>query len=194
MLNFNLDVNEAINILKPLGLFVLGMVIYSVFIFRFYRFLARRDVFKLDLSKYNKAKHPLIEKFIGVILYIIEYVFLFPLFTFFWFGILTILLVFLSKEQTVQTILLISMAVVGAVRITAYYNEDLSKDLAKMLPFALLGIFIIDISYFNFSESFVKLYEIPSLLNMLLYYFIFILLLEFVLRIGYGILKPLLSR
>jgi len=30
-----------------------------------------------------------------------------------------------------------------------YYNTDLSKDLARMLPFTLAGVYIIDQSYFE---------------------------------------------
>ena len=41
------------------------------------------------------------------------------------------------------------MGLVAATRITAYYNEDLSRDMAKTIPFALLGIMIIDYTSVN---------------------------------------------
>jgi len=176
-------------VVKPLILFVLSMVIYSIFIFKFYRFVANRDIFKLDLKKYSKSSHPVIRKTGEFLLYIIEYVFLFPVFTFFWYGMITIMLVFLSREQSVQNILLVSIALVGAIRITSYYDEDLSKDLAKMLPFALLGIFLVDISFFSFSSSISLVTEIPGFWNTILHYLLFVIVLEFVLRIGYGIYR-----
>ena len=184
----NFSISEAYAILKPLILFIIGMVIYSIFIFKLYRFVARRNIFKLDLHKYNKAKHPLLKKIAGYILYLIEYVFLFPVFTFFWFIVFSILLSFLTREQTVQNILLVSIALVSSIRVSAYYNEDLSKDLAKMLPFALLGIFLIDISYFSFSASLGVIKQIPLMWKTMFYYLIFAIVLEFVLRIGYGII------
>ena len=37
---------EGLSLYKLLAIFVLGMIIYSMFIFKFYRFVARRDIFK----------------------------------------------------------------------------------------------------------------------------------------------------
>jgi hypothetical protein len=164
------------------------MVVYSIFIFKFYRFIARRNIFELNLAQYNIETFAWLKKILGAILYLIEYVFLFPVFTFFWFITLTVLLSFMAKAQTINNILLISIALVSAVRVAAYYNEDLSKDLAKMLPFALLGIFLVDITFFSVSTSLGIITQIPSMWKIIIYYLIFAIILEFVLRIGYGIL------
>ncbi|RLG14101.1 MAG: hypothetical protein DRN66_02855 [Candidatus Nanohalarchaeota archaeon] len=187
MFAITFDINEALVVLKPLMLFVAVMVIYSIFIFKFYRFLARKDIFKLNLNQYNRAKHPLFIKTLSVIFYLIEYILLFPLFAFFWFAVFVVLLSFMAKNQPIESIMLVSISVVGVVRVTAYYNEDLSKDLAKMLPFALLGIFLLDISFFSFSESIETLKQIPTIAGILIYYLTFIISLEFILRIGSGL-------
>ncbi len=142
----NFSISEAYTILKPLILFIIGMVIYSIFVFKFYRFIARKEIFKLNLQQYNIESFAWLKKFLNVILYVVEYILLFPFITFFWFIVFSVLLSFLTREQTVQNILLVSITLVSSIRVSAYYNEDLSKDLAKMLPFALLGIFLIDIS------------------------------------------------
>ena len=180
-----LNVTEAYDILKPLFLFVIGMIIYAIFIFKFYRFIARKDIFKLNLNQYNRATHPIIEKFFALIFYIIEYVLLFPVIVFFWFGILTALLTFMSPEPVIEHVVLISISVVAVIRIASYYKEALSRDLAKMLPFALLGVFLVDMSYFSFSSSYEVLKTIPSILNLLIYYLVFVIILEFFLRIIY---------
>jgi len=83
--------------------------------------------------------------------------------------------------------MLVSVALIGAIRVTAYYNEDLSKDLAKMMPFALLGVFLLDISYFNYKEAFEILLQYPSAWRTALYYLCTIIGLEFILRIGKSI-------
>ena len=184
-----IEVTFSWEVIRPLLLFVLGMVVYSVFIFKFYRFVAKRDIFELNLKQYSKSSDSIIQKIWGSILYVIEYILLFPIFTFFWYGMIAIFLVFLSREQSVQNVLLVSIALVGAIRITAYYNEDLSKDLAKMLPFALLGIFLVDISFFSFSTSISLVMEIPSFWSIILHYLVFVIALEFVLRIGHGIYR-----
>ncbi len=181
---------EAYSVLKPLVIFIIGMVIYAVFIYKFYRFLARKDVFKLDLEKYNKAKFGFFKKFVSVLLYIVEYLLLFPLLVFFWFLILAAFLLFLSKNHTVENVLLVAMAIVAAIRITAYYTEDLSRDLAKMVPFALLGVFIVDITFFDFAASLESLKGMLSFWKPMAYYLLFTILLEFVLRIVYSITLP----
>ena len=167
-------VSEAQSVLWPVLMFILGVVAYSIFIFKFYRFIARKDIFKLNLKKYNQGNFGIIKKIFGLILYVVEYILLFPLFTVFWFITLTIFMTFLGKEQTIQNILLVSIVLVSAVRITAYYNEDLSRDLAKMLPFALLGVFMIDITYFSFNSSLSALLRLPALWKIIIYYLMFV--------------------
>ena len=180
-----LNLGNYWQVFKPLLIYVVGMVIYSVFIFKFYRFVARRDVFKLDLKQYNKAQHPALVKTLGGILYFLEYILLFPLITFFSFAVFALLIAIMSDQQ-LSTVLVLSMAIIAAVRTTAYYNEDLSKDLAKMLPFALLGIFLLDTSFIQMSDVMDSVRQFPSLFGTMAYYFVFVVALEFVLRIGHG--------
>lgn len=182
-----LSIEEAIQVLRPLLVFVGGMVVYSVFIFHFYQFLGKRDIFELNLSQYNTVRHPFLEMIVGMFLYVVEYILLFPLFAFFWFGVLTLLMSFLSKDQTIQAVLLVSIATVSAVRVTSYYSEALSKDLSKMLPFALLGVFLVDITYFVIGESLDKIFLIPAHINILIYYLGFAIALEISLRILYAL-------
>ena len=81
------DWNEIYNIVWPLALYVIGMVVYALFIFKFYRFLARKDIFKLNLKeKYG------VGKFLGVIWYGIEHLVMFPLAVFLWFAVISLLL------------------------------------------------------------------------------------------------------
>ena len=86
-----IDINQGYTILKPMILFVLGVVIYSMFIFKFYRFLGKMDIFELNLKKYNTSKNAGMKKFMSIIFYMLEYIILFPLFVFFWFLIIPIL-------------------------------------------------------------------------------------------------------
>jgi hypothetical protein len=180
-----LSLSEAYNVLRPLGLLVVEIAIYSIFIFKFYRFLASRDIIKVDYSRYRNAG----VRFIRWIGYLLQSIFLLPIVVFFWFAILAVFLGFLGKNQTTESILLVSIALVSAVRVAAYYNSDLARDLAKMLPFALLGIYLVDQSYFELSVSLELLTRIPESWTLLIYYFAFIIVLEFVLRILYNIVS-----
>jgi hypothetical protein len=181
------SLSEALVLLKPLTLFIIGMGIYAWFIFKFYRFVAKRELFKVDFGKYEGKEGSGVKKFFHGFFYIVKYVILFPLLTFFWVVVLSIILAFLSKTTNMDSILLVSMALVGIIRIMSYYNEDLSKDLAKMLPFALLGVFLVDISYFSISDSVAAISQLPLLWKSAVYYLGFIIALEFLLRLFSGI-------
>ena len=159
------------------------MAIYSIFIFKFYRFLARKDIITLNLDKYSKGFVGHAKNFFRVIFYMVKHIVVLPLIVFFWFAILSVILLLLSKTQSIETILMIAIGVVGAVRITAYYNEDLSKDLAKMIPFALLGVFLINVGFFSVESFIEKINMIPGLWQIISYYLAFIVFLEIVLRI-----------
>ena len=90
---------------------------------------------------------------------------------------LALILVFLSEGRELPDILLIAMATVNAIRVSAYYNEDPSRDLAKILPFAVLGIFIINTSYFNIDSSLALLREINAHRESIVYYLLFLMAL-----------------
>ena len=187
------DPYEAIAVLKPLATYVVGMVIYSVFIFKFYRFISRRDIFEFDLNKYEQVRYRAVRALLHAVSYVCKYLIVFPFIAFFWFAVLGVLLFFLSKNQTLANVLLLSMAVVSAIRVTAYYNQDLSGDLAKILPFALLGVFVINISYLGVSDPLNALQEVRAQPLTIVYYLVFVIALEFTLRICYGFLVAVLT-
>ena len=181
-----LDFYEALDLILNVGVYIIGIGIYAIFIFHFYRFLASRDMFKLDFSRYEESRYKAIRGLLHFVMYIVKYIVVFPVFAFFWFGVLTIILAFLSKDRAFSEVLLVALATVSAVRVAAYYHEDLSRDLAKILPFAVLGIFIIDASFFTIEDSLAVLREANSQREVIFYYFVFLVMLEFALRIVMG--------
>ncbi len=188
-----LDIRDAYDLLRPVVVYIVGMTVYAVFVFKFYRFVASRDMFQLNLAQHEKSRHRWVKAFLDFTLYIVEYIILFPVFAFFWFAVLTAILTFLSKGNSFSDILLMALATVSAIRVSAYYNEDLSKDLAKILPFAVLAIFLIDASFFTISESLDVLKEAEGYTEKILYYLVFLIALEFALRILYGAAMVLAS-
>ena len=139
------SIQQALTILEPLILFLIWMVIYSIFIFKFYKIISSRDIFKRKAKK-KSALHT-----IG---YALEYLFLFPIIAFVWFLVIAILLAMLSKVLDIGNIFMISMATLATIRVTAYYNEELSNEIGKLIPFALLAVFLLDISSLSYSVPF----------------------------------------
>lgn len=183
------SVGEAARLLWPVGAYVLGMAVYAIFIFKFYRFIAGRDIFTLDFSKNDNVAFPVVWDIIFLIWYVARYILLFPAFAMFWFAVLTLMLAFLSENRDLSEILLIALATVSTIRISAYYNEDLSRDLAKILPFAVLAIFLIDTSFFDVDASVAVLQQANEQRETIFYYLMFVIGLELVLRVIYGLFR-----
>lgn len=166
-----LSLSEGHLVLEPLVVFVIGMVIYSVFIYKFYRFISRRDIFKLDKTGSS-------------VVYGLKYVFIFPIIAFVWFFVISVLLSLLSAVLTIGDVFMIAMATLATIRVTAYYHEDLSRDVAKLIPFGLLAVFLLDISSISAATPLLVLSQLSSVASTLVYYFIFIVILEIVMRIA----------
>ena len=185
---------HAFDLLRPVAVYVLGLSVYAIFIFRFYRFVASRDMFALDLSKYEESRYRWVRRVLGVVMYAAKYLIVFPAFAFFWFAVLTLILTFLSRDRPFADILLIALATVSTIRVTAYYDEDLSRDLAKILPFAVLAIFLIDASFFEITKSLSSVERANDHRESILYYLVFLIALEFVLRLVRAVLRFVFRR
>lgn len=170
--------------------FSIGMVIYGIFIFHFYRFLAKRDMFSLNIEerlrggKFRSSgkKVSAVPRIAG---YITTNIFVFPIVIFLWFLGYSLFMFLLAQNMTISTVFLVSSSLIMAIRIAAYYNEDLSRDLAKLLPFALLGIFLISPTFFSVDEIIQRLLEIPNFIIQIAVFLVVAIVVETVLSILY---------
>ncbi|MCK9596841.1 hypothetical protein M0R19_06650 [Candidatus Pacearchaeota archaeon] len=176
---------EHLKILPPLFIITAVITGYAMFIWFFHRFLAHRDVFKINLSQYNTYGNPAGAKLLAVFLYILEFIIIIPIIIFIWFVILGIFIIVLAKEIEIGSILVICAALISAIRITAYFSENLSRDLAKLLPFTLLAVAISTKGFLGISETLGRISEIPLFLNNMIYYLLFIFGWELSLRLLY---------
>ena len=165
-----------------LFLIIVLIFLYALFIWKLYKFISTKNIFGFNLNKYNKSQHPFFTKLLAGSFYFIEYIIILPFMIFFWFSIFSFFLILLTEDLTLGALLLISAAVVGAIRISAYYNEDLSKELAKLIPFTLLAVSLLKPGFFNIERVFAHLSELPEFINTITIYLIFIIGLEIVLR------------
>jgi len=150
---------------------IVSIAIYSILIWHFYRYIARRDCFKISPRRHKKV--------IGFL----KYFLFFPFVAFLFFAGFSLMMLFLTKSYEIPDVLSTSFAIIAAIRICAYYSEDLSKDIAKMLPFALLAIFLVDASYFRFSDITAKIGSLPEFFTVCIQFIVFIILMEWILRI-----------
>src|SRR3989338_2208636 len=100
-----LSLEGARTTLEPLIFFLIGMIVYSLFIFKFYRFISRKDLFKLT----REGRHSKL----GKLSYALKYLFLFPIVAFLWFFVISILLSMLSAVLKIGNVFMISMAILS---------------------------------------------------------------------------------
>lgn len=179
---------EQYKIIINIFIYTVLIALYSIFVFEFYKLLARKNIIQLNLSQYNTSEHPFFKKLLAALFFLLEYLIILPVLVFFWFAVLAFLLMLLSEEQSVGQILLISAAIVGAIRITSYFREDLSIELAKLFPFTVLIIFLLSKNFLEFISVIEKLAEIPLFLNQIFTYLIFLVVFEILMRFFYTLI------
>ncbi len=168
-----------------LAILIILIVLYALFIWKFYKFVSKKNIMDLDLKKYNTSEHPLLSKLFGGLLYLLEYLIIMPFLLFFWFIVFTIFLILLTEEVGVTSIITLSAAVIGAIRVLAYFEkgeQKISQEIAKLLPFTLLAISMITVNFFNFERIIGNIKELPLFLDQIGIYLLFILSLEIILR------------
>lgn len=174
-----------LKIIPPLFLISMGIVFYSLFIWFFYRFLARKDLLKLNLSKYDKDEDANEKKFLAILLYILEFIIITPIIIFIWFAIFSMFLIIFAKDMEVERIMLICAALISAVRITAYFKEELSKELAKLVPLTLLAVIIATPGFFEITATITRISQLPLFFGSAFYYLLFIFAWEILLRLSH---------
>jgi hypothetical protein len=147
----SLDFDSFVAEVLPVFGAIVGIVIYSTFVFKFYRFLASKDLIDVDFSQYSEGFTGFLKRFVDGILIIIQYILFTPFLISFWTLILAVILTLLSGGEDLYWNVLVATSMVGSVRVISYFSEDLSRDVAKMLPFAVLGVFLVDSGAFNWN-------------------------------------------
>lgn len=174
-------VQDFINIF----LLVLLIVLYSVLVWKFYRFIGRKNLIELNLNQYNQAKHPFFIKFLAGFLYLVEYIIILPFIVFVWLAGFASFLIILSDLE-IQTILFLSVTIISAIRMTSYipkHGEEIAKEIAKIIPYTLLAVFILNPNFFDFARVLSHLGQLPTLYSNIILYILFIFGLELILRI-----------
>ena len=157
-----------------------GITFYAIIIGLFYKNFSKRELFVIDWSRVGPS---LVSQVLERLKFILEYIIVFPLLTFLWFVVLSLTIFFMSKTGTIQDAIFISISLVAATRICAYYDEDISADIAKMVPLAILGVFITEPSAFSAALLEQRIQEIVALLGDTLPFLAMLMVLEVALRV-----------
>jgi len=77
-----------------LSMYMIGMVVYAIFIWHFYRFISKREIIPITFSR-DESKT---KKSVKIATYAVSHVFLFPLIIFVWFLVYSFFMFFYPKR------------------------------------------------------------------------------------------------
>jgi len=157
--------------------------IYAIILWKFHKFITKKNILSLNLSKYNYSNHPILSKIFALVLFVLEYIIILPFIIFVWFAAFGTVILLLSGNRSLDSILILAAATISAIRILAYYKEELSQDVAKLMPLTLLVIFISNPDFSSLSHIAENIIQLPKFFVQITYYFILIASLELILRL-----------
>ena len=186
-----LSFDMALEHMRPAIMFALVLAAYTMTVFYFCRFISKRDVIRFQYAGLRSlvARNTALRVLLFSWIWSIRYGVLFPLVAYGWFIMLTVMMAILYNSREPAQLILISMSVITAVRVTAYLDEDLSRDIARILPFALLGLFIASFNDIEIGATVRLLRESVQEWERLLYYWVYVILQELVLRFGVPVVQ-----
>jgi len=129
-------------------MFIIGIAIYSLFVWYFYRYISQRDLFPRLFSIIFQHKQDKNASKVMNVVFAVAYAILFPLVIFVWFLVLAFFVFLIGEDMPFEMALFISLAIIGVVRILAYYREDAAKEVSKMIPYAILSFFLTSLAVF----------------------------------------------
>ena len=190
-----LSLDGAIELIQPAIAFAMVLAAYTMTVFYFCRFISKRDVIRFQYAGLRNmvGRNTALRALLFSWIWGVRYGVLFPLVAYGWFIMLTVMLAILYNSREPAQLILISMSVITAVRVTAYLDEDLSRDIARILPFALLGLFIASFNDIEVGATFRLLRESVQEWERLLYYWIYVILQELVLRFAVPVARVMKS-
>ncbi len=174
---------------QAVNVFVIAILVavVSLFIWYFYRSLSQRNLISLNLGQYNNSEHPAASKTLALLFYFLEYIIIMPFLIGLWFAALAVFILVIASERSVAQVLMLTAALVAAVRILAYSNSEISRDLAKLFPFITLSVFLLTPGSFDLNNLFGKFSELPVLITSIFYFIFVIFAVEIILRVIYTI-------
>jgi len=175
-------VDFLVNNFLEIFLFTLGIAVYGVIVWTFYQKISKRDIFESGIRRYER-RLDVRQKIFKTFLRMVEYGLVFPIISFISFVVLATLLFLLAKNQPVESIFLLAIAVISAARITSYYSEKLSEDISKLLPLALLGVFLVEPNFFSVELFVQRIESLVTFLPQTFGYVLYLVFLEWVLRV-----------
>jgi hypothetical protein len=170
--------------------FIAGIAIYSLFVWYFYRFISRRAALTEIIRHFDKREN---RSRATIIIHSIMYIILFPIIIFVWFTVLAFFIYIIAEGMPLYIAIFISMTIIAVVRVLSYYREEAAKEVAKMIPYAILSFLLTSVAIYANPNFFLDkdLHSIPDTfianIEGIITAVLFVSAIEFTFRILWGI-------
>jgi hypothetical protein len=159
--------------LQTLLIYGVGIALYTALVFAFYQNISVRDPLHSRRGKRWWART----------VHVGETILTFPILSFGYFAVLSLALFVMAKpDRATADILLLSMACVIGIRVTAHLAEGMSNDIAKLLPLGLLAVIVVDPGYLTFTSIVTRLGDSARMVHVLVQYFALFIVVEAAMR------------
>ena len=148
--------------------------------------LSKKDLFEIPKIHADKKLKTMANK----ILYFLKYLVIFPLYAFMWFLIFSFFLFLLSSKRGIEEVMYFAIVIVAATRISAYVSDKLAEDMAKLLPWSLILIFLLEPNAITFKSVMSSSGEFFSHIPKVAKYLLFIMVVEWGLRLARWAMHP----
>ncbi len=163
-------------VFRQIGILSAGIFLYSFIAFNFYRGMSKRDFVRIDTA--HKSA------FVRLLFWIFKFMLALPFLVFLWFAAISGILLVLSNQAPTQ-IFILSIAIITAVRIAAYYKEELSTEIAKILPIVLLATFLSNPNLDLLSNALPRITDAVTGITTIWSFLMVVILIEMFLRAVY---------
>lgn len=179
------DTQFATLLIATLLLFLLMFTTWWV-----YKQLSSRNIFVLFTKTASKSHPSTWDHFT----YIMKYFLLFPVLVFFGFLLFVFSLFVLAKPASAEAqawIIFVAITIVSTIRISAYVQESLAEDLAKLIPLSMLVLLFSNPTLTGLGVTWGQVVAFILLIPSFLKYLLFTIIMEGALRGGTWILGNL---
>lgn len=158
---------------------ILFLAIFIMWYF-YHKQLTKKNLFEIPKIDSNSK----FVNFINRLVYFSKYLLIFPIYSFIWFLIFSFLLVMIAKARPIGEIMFFGIVIVSVTRIAAYVSPKLAEDMAKLLPWALIIVFLTDPTSITIESIQISFNNFVQEISNVAKYLIFIAFIEWSLRIG----------
>lgn len=155
--------------LTTAGVYAIGVALYGILVWKLLGRLASR--YLLGVPHPRKG----VWRRLGANL---KLALIFPLLATLYLVFLASALFILAKDQTASQILLVSVSLIGGIRIAAWLHEESARDIAKIVPLGLLGFVIVDPGIVSVERAWARFMEAPAMVPVVARYFLVLLAIE----------------